>query len=251
MARRRLTTLLAATLAAGLVALPAAAQSVDDVTETTDTVVQTVEDTVDETEETLTGDDGSDDGSGGDDGDDTTATVGANAEVDDDGASVTATVDDEEVTVDTDDVTGLLPEEEEPPPPEDGDQEPTDNDGTDTRAADDGDVEPADQPTAEGASGGTATAPPAVAVDRGYTPDRSAPLVGDHIFGQSLGQSDEVDEQVLPQVAGEAPEDEAVLATQTPTGDDGTDGALVRIVAALMVAATAGLWQRQYRATVN
>lgn len=257
MARRRLTTLLAATLAAGLVALPASAQSLADITETTDTVTETVEDTVDQTTKALTGD-GSD-GSGGDDGgDDTTADAGVDAKIEDDGASVTATVGDQEVTVDTDDVTGLLPDEETPvPPPGDdpGGDDPSDDDnnsGPDTRAADEGGVEPADQPAdGQTASGGTATAPPAVRVDRGYSPDPSTPLVSDHIFGQSLGQSDEVDEQVLPQVADEAPEDEAVLATQTPTGDDGTDGALMRIVAALMVAATAGLWQRQYRATVS
>lgn len=251
MARRRLTTLLAATLAAGLVALPASAQSLADITETTDTVTETVADTVDQTTKALTGD-GSDDGSGDDGGDDTGANVGADTKVEDDGAGATATVGDQELTVDTDDVTGLLSDEETPVPPSDDDGPPPDDDGKDTRTAGDGGVEPADQPAgSQAASGGTATAPPAVRVDRGYSPGPSTPLVSDHTFGQSLGQSDQVDEQILPQVADEAPEDEAILATQTPTGDDGTDGALMRIVAALMVAATAGLWQRQYRATVS
>jgi hypothetical protein len=221
MGRRRLATLLAATLASGMIALPASALSVGEVTDGSSSLTDTVEDAVLDAGEPVL---------------EATSTTLEETGLDE-------VVSPDDATDDADDllapVTDLI-DEGEPAPPQDHEDDPAPADTTPPPL---GSTRPADQVQ-------TAEAP---ASDSPSTSVRPAPLPGDGSFTATSRTEEPVAAQVAPPAPIAAPRLDTAPATRAPElavpVAQGASDAWLKAIASLMVLGTAGIWHRSYRTT--
>jgi hypothetical protein len=226
MGRRRLATLLAATLASGMIALPASALSVGEVTDGSSTLTDTITDTVDEVEGEVL--------DAGEPVLEATSTVLEETGLDE-------VVSPDDVADDADDllapVTDLFSEGE-PAPPQDEQDGPAPANTTPPPL---GSTRPADQVM-------TAEAP---ASNSPSTSVRPAPLPGDGSFTSAPRTDEPVAAQVAPPAPIAAPRLDMAPATRDPELAmpiaQGASDAWLKAIASLMVLGTAGIWHRAQR----
>lgn len=226
MGRRRLATLLAATLASGMIALPASALSVSEVTDgsssLTDTVAAVGDEVLDAGEPVM---------------------QAASTILEETGLDEVVSPDD--ATDGADDLLAPvtdLPSEREPAPPQDGQDGPAPASTTPPPL---GSTRPADGVM-------TSEAP---AAGSPFTSVRPAPLPGDGSFTSAPAPrtQEPAAAQVAPPAPIAAPRLDTAPGTRAPElavpVAQGASDAWLKAIASLMVLGTAGLWHRAYRTT--